>query len=205
MTQQSPHDHTYKHHQWPGEDDKIVVAQMLSDPLSLHWTHCRDFFMHLLIKLKVPIDQREDVVQEIMITVLRNLHTFKHDCKFTTWLVRAANWRKDDLYRSLGQERIQIEPLNLAYEESEDGLEVPQPLASHTVESECIGHEAVREVIAKLQQYALTRNDAERCRQVMQKVFFEQRSIKETAKELGIKTYIVYYIIREARRYLSEE
>ena len=205
MMQPSPRDHTQTQYAWPGEDDKAIVAEMLNDPSSPHWTYCREFFMHLMNKLKVPIDERDDVVQKIMITVVRNLHTFKHDCKLTTWLIKTANWRKDDRYRSLRRERLQIEPLKTAYEESEEGVETPQLLSSRTVEDECIGRETLSEVVAKLQHYALTRNDTERCWQVMQKVFFEQQSAKETAKELGIEPYILYYIIREVRKYLKRE
>jgi len=97
---------------WPGDNDRDVVRQMLEDPLSLHWQHCRDFIVRLVRKLNVPVDRQDDVVQDIMLTVVRNLHSFEHNCKLTTWVVKVARWRTNDLYRELGHTKKFFEPLN---------------------------------------------------------------------------------------------
>src|SRR5579875_539132 len=86
---------------WPGDNDREVVRQMLEDPLSPHWQDCRDFIMRLVRKLNVPVDHQDDVVQEMMITVTRNLPNFKHNCKLTTWLGKSVHWRVSDLRREI--------------------------------------------------------------------------------------------------------
>jgi len=184
---------------WPGDNDRDIVRQMLEDPLSPHWQHCRDFVMYQVRKLKVPVDHQDDVVQDIMLTVARNLHSFQHNCKLTTWLTRVARWRVTD--RGRQDTRNPLQPLP---EESEGEGEKKQFPALRTVEEECIDRENLREAVEKIQRHALTRDDPQRCRQVLKKALFEGKSVKEVAEELGIEMHTVHYIIRIARNYLHD-
>jgi RNA polymerase sigma factor (sigma-70 family) len=190
---------------WPGDNDREVVRQMLEDPLSPHWQDCRDFIMRLVRKLNVPVDHQDDVVQEMMITVTRNLPNFKHNCKLTTWLGKSVRWRVSDLRRKIVSGKKLFEPLRMASEESEGEDESEQFPALRTVESECIDRENVRELVKKLEDFAHTHRDSRRWLQVIKKIFLDGQSVEEVAEELGMKASNVYYIRRAVYNELQDQ
>lgn len=189
---------------WPGPDDKLVVDQMLADPYSHRWNECRRFFEQLVQASDLPVDLREDVVQNAMFTVMRSLPGFHYECRLKTWLGMIAHSRIVDAWRDRIRNNQWISPPNgpSGDEESETGiLKINTP---QTTEGECIIREKIREVMRVLREYINTHANAERNRQILQKVLFDQFTFEEAAQELGVNAPVVRYVVRSAQRYLRE-
>lgn len=51
------------------------------------------------VKSKIPIQDAEDVTQEVFIAVSRSLHSYKQEARFNTWLYTIVNRQIADFYR----------------------------------------------------------------------------------------------------------
>lgn len=63
------------------------------------------------VRYRIPESDVEDVTQEVFITALRSLKSFKGDAQFSTWLRTLTNRRVADFYRNKEVTETQSEPL----------------------------------------------------------------------------------------------
>jgi RNA polymerase sigma-70 factor (ECF subfamily) len=63
------------------------------------------------VRYRIPESDVEDVTQEVFITALRSLKSFKGDAQFSTWLRTLTNRRVADFYRNKEVSETQSEPL----------------------------------------------------------------------------------------------
>jgi RNA polymerase sigma-70 factor (ECF subfamily) len=61
------------------------------------------------VRFKVPESDVEDVTQEIFIAVLKSLHTFKGQSKFSTWVRTITNRKIVDFHRSKGAPQVNFQ------------------------------------------------------------------------------------------------
>lgn len=63
------------------------------------------------VRYRIPESDVEDVTQEVFITALRSLKSFKGNAQFSTWLRTLTNRRVADFYRNKEVTETQSEPL----------------------------------------------------------------------------------------------
>lgn len=63
------------------------------------------------VRYRIPESDVEDVTQEVFITALRSLNSFKGNAQFSTWLRTLTNRRVADFYRNKEISESQSEPL----------------------------------------------------------------------------------------------
>jgi RNA polymerase sigma factor (sigma-70 family) len=189
---------------WPGPDDKQTVNQMLTDPYCDHWRECRSFFERLIQISSLPEDMKEDVVQNAMLSGIKNLSTFRFDCKLSTWLTYIARSRIADATRDIArinkQIIVQIEPLD----DEENQTNTHTIKAPHTTEEICIIRENLSEVMSALREYLSDHAKPERNGQILLKVLFEQYTIQEVAKEFDVNVPVIRYIVDSFKRHLHK-
>src|SRR5690242_1236347 len=127
---------------WPGDDDKIVVEEMLRDNLSEHWYECREFVRKQIFK-KVSSNallDRNDVVQVVMWRVYGGLADFHFGSRLTTWLMSIITNCMIDAYRKLKRmELASISSVCLGEpHESSEQEEAITPASVLDVEETCI-------------------------------------------------------------------
>lgn len=140
----------------------------------------------LVCRLLDGRDEAEDVVQEVFLSVLQNLNGFRGKCKFSTWLTTIAlnKCRSHNRRRLL---RLRVLPW-LARMRS------PAPHAHRHVESAETHrqvHRAVRRLPAKYREPIVLR-------------YFEEMSVPEIGRVLGISTGAVEVRLSRARGRLKE-
>ena len=189
---------------WPGLDDKLVVAEMLQNPESDHWTACNNFINKLIGKISpyLPYDLREDAVQETMASVHNGLTTFRFNSKFTTWLTSIARHRVIDVERKYTAVVDHEVPTKDTPSEREEGLETFPANLSRTPEEEFLTSEKLKETIDEIEAFIKKHTKTERNRQILQRVLLEDYSCEETARALGINAPVVSHVVRSARKHL---
>src|SRR5215470_10577978 len=83
------------------------LLQRLKDPQdNRSWQEFNDIYGRLIfgfsLKAGLTEDEAQEVVQETLIAVARNLPEFRYDpklCSFKTWLLNLSNWRVQDQLR----------------------------------------------------------------------------------------------------------
>lgn len=63
-------------------------------------------------------DDAMDILQDILMSVYRNLASFRGDSRFTTWLFRIASFRSTDFFRKRSWQTSQIEDQEMLQDES---------------------------------------------------------------------------------------
>jgi RNA polymerase sigma-70 factor (ECF subfamily) len=63
-------------------------------------------------------DDAMDILQDILMSVYRNLASFRGDSRFTTWLFRIASFRSTDFFRKRNWQTSQIEDEEMLQDES---------------------------------------------------------------------------------------
>lgn len=181
---------------WPGprSKDKQTVTEMLNDPNCHHWSECYQFFERAVKLSRLPVDKREDVVHNAFLTVMTYLHTFRFDSKFSTWLMYILRSRIADAMRELirANKHILI-PGDPPDDDNETDLSAFQD--SLSPEEICIAREAVDEVLRAMGEYISKHANRERNMRILLLHFFEQYTIAEIAKELGMKEPAVRAVI----------
>jgi len=64
------------------------------------------------VRYRIPESDVEDVTQEVFITALRSLGSFKGNAQFSTWLRTLTNRRVADFYRNKDVTETRSEPLS---------------------------------------------------------------------------------------------
>jgi RNA polymerase sigma-70 factor (ECF subfamily) len=109
MFQKKPH--TMRDENVPSDAElirKIIAGQQEAFRL-LYERHLPAVYNR--VRYRIPESDVEDVTQEVFITALQSLKSFKGHAKFSTWLRTLTNRRVADFYRNKEVSEIQSEPL----------------------------------------------------------------------------------------------
>lgn len=190
---------------WPGEDDRSVVAEMLTDLHSPHWEECSSFVeKYILGKFPLlPEHLQREAVQNTMLSVHRGLSDFRFDSRFTTWLIPIAHNRAIDLYRKFKIEAQSQVSQKADTNEPDDEEDIFRTDVSSSPVEVLLIIEELEEARAALQKFIQQHKNRERNARILDMVLYNGHSCEETAQALGIKAPLVSYIVREARKYLG--
>ena len=61
------------------------------------------------VRVRVPVNDAEDVAQDVYVAVFKNLHKFKRKSKFSTWLQRIEMNKIADYYRKAFRKERRVE------------------------------------------------------------------------------------------------
>jgi RNA polymerase sigma factor (sigma-70 family) len=193
---------------WP-RDDRYTVEEMLSSPHSEQWTLCHDFVGQCIARnAKLPDVLKEDVVQDVMISIQKSLPAFEYRCSLKTWLIGIANNRIVDTYR---RQRRTANGATYSLDESFQRIEQEATIGSSIInslnrtEAMSIEFEELQEALAMLREYINIHANSVRNRQILQAVILEGRSLQEAAEIVGCSAPVVGYVVRSAQRYLREK
>lgn len=193
--------------QWPGSDDKAVVAEMLANPNSNHWFECRNFIQKV-VQMRgaaIPDYFKEDVVQNTMMAVVTGLANFRFDCKLTSWLTLIANRRVIDMARKHLYDRQWIHSPSSFSEETENEVDTWNIPDSKTAEEECVIREKLREVNEEMLAYLPTRLHSARDQQILEMFWFDGLNHEEIAERVGVSAPVVGYVIRSIQSHLRKK
>lgn len=192
---------------WPGEDDTVVVEEMLRDLQSGQWYECREFVRkYVQVKAKnIPQDHWEDIVQEVMMRVHKFLPTFQHRCKLKTWLFDIVYSCVIDAYRKLTRPGLPTTSLDDPHDHVENESDTLISSTTQTVEDECIVRNELSRAIAALREYVSTHAHPLRNGQILDMVLLEGHSLENAARAVGCSAPVAGYIVRSAQRYVREK
>ena len=190
----------------PGIDERVVVAEMIQDRNSLHWTECLDFVM-LCVYAKaknVPGSLHEDIAQEVMHKITISLPRFRFECRLKSWVNIIVERCVIDTHRRLqNEESTHITLIDQINESDREGEGFTRGEEKSAEEAFMI-NEKIRRGLATLQEYANTHANPVRNRLIIRMVIYEGRTYAEAAKAAGCTEPVVGYVVREAQRYARE-
>src|SRR5579863_7140715 len=138
----------------------------------------------------------EDVVQEAMLKALANIHQFRAEARFSTWLIQITV--NEALMRRRRERRAMMEGID--DRRDEDGEYTPRDFAGwREIPSEALERKEVRQKLAD----ALSSLDR-KYREVFVLRDVEQLNIQETAEALGISVASVKTRLLRARLMLRD-
>lgn len=192
---------------WPGADERLVVEEMIRNRNSEHWEECSQFVKRrVYTKAKnIPIDHLEDIGQEVMCRVARNLSNFHFQCALTTWLNTIIEHCIIDTGRKLRNQA----PSSLSLGDPPDGSEREGEIitASETISAEdvFIRNDDMHNAVAALLEYIETHANPTRNRRIINMVIFNRHTLEEAAEAVGCSAPVAGYVVREAQRYVREK
>lgn len=191
---------------WPGADDRVVVEEMRRDSTSGQWFECREF-VRKYVEWKagnIPRDQRDDLIQNIMIRIHKALPDFQFRCRLKTWLYNIIQNSIIDAHRA--QKRVDQHRLfpEETHEEGKFEEEVPGARTCQTPEDNYIIHNELLNALLLLEEYIQTHANRERNRQILEIVLLEDKSLEEAAIAVGCSAPVAGYVVRTAQRYVRE-
>ncbi len=176
----------------PSDDniDRSLVARFLAGNQSafdeIVAAHKRRL-AHLAYRLLGSSADVEDVVQEVFVAVLGNLHRFRGHAKFSTWLTTiAVNKCRSHQRRQLLWLRSRARLIKRQQEAN----------SNHQDENSPESHNAVRESVQTLPV---------KFREPLVLRYFQQLSVSEIADVLGLSTGAVEVRLSRARQRLKDE
>ncbi|HLZ62871.1 MAG TPA: sigma-70 family RNA polymerase sigma factor [Ktedonosporobacter sp.] len=193
-----------KSYLWP-PNDKIVVEEMLRDHLSEHWHECSECVKKIIQKWAkdIPPDDREDLVQNVMLRVHHYLPAFRFDCKLTSWLFQIIYTSAIDVHRKRTNMEQFIAPGDP--QESVEHETASSPGSIHEQpEDLSILREELSKAVDSLEEYVVTHANPERNRKIVYMVIFQGSSLEQAAKAVGCSAAVAGYIVRSAQRFARE-
>ncbi|MEO7022224.1 MAG: sigma factor, partial [Ktedonobacteraceae bacterium] len=96
------------HKPWSELNDVTVLAALRSNGDSEYWNTCCEFVRFLVEKhfFKLQPQLKEEIVQDILLLVHKNVATFRGQSQFTTWLVSITRNRAIDVLRQLKNTKL---------------------------------------------------------------------------------------------------
>ncbi len=124
----------------------------------------------------------EEICQEVFLIVIKNLHTFKGQSQFQTWLFRiAANKARDYRERQRAAKRGGGQaPISLQAEETETGLPIDPPSAAPGPDASLLNAERLALVGQALQQLGPP------CQELIELRYFGDLSYDEISASLNL-------------------
>ena len=131
---------------------------------------------HMILKMVRNVDDAEDLTIEAFAKAFKNLHRFKKDYTFSTWLFRIATNNSIDFIR---KKRLETMSLNTSYQD-ESGENVTIDVQDKNPNPQ---EEAIKSQKKELVQMFVTKLPAKYQRLVRLR-YFKELSYEEIAKEL---------------------
>lgn len=97
-----------------GTDEQLVTMAQKGDKeafLTLYNRYLNKVYNR--VRSRVPLDDVDDVTQEVFMAVVRSLKRFRHQSRFNTWLYTIVNRQIADYYRRRSRRGGSQQPLSL--------------------------------------------------------------------------------------------
>lgn len=151
---------------------------------------------HMVLKMVRNVDDAEDLTIEAFAKAFKNLHKFKKDYTFSTWLFRIATNNAIDFIR---KKKLETMSLNSSYTD-DNGTNINIDLPDKELNPQEM---AIKSQKIELIQMFVTKLPAKYQRLVRLR-YFDEFSYDEIAKELGSPLGTVKAQLHRARELLSE-
>lgn len=151
---------------------------------------------HMILKMVRNVDDAEDLTIEAFAKAFRNLHKFKKDYTFSTWLFRIATNNSIDFIR---KKKLETLSLNTAYQD-EGGADVTLEVRDKSLDPQEL---AIKSQKIQLIQLFVTKLPAKYQRLVRLR-YFSELSYEEIAKELEAPLGTVKAQLHRARELLLD-
>jgi RNA polymerase sigma factor (sigma-70 family) len=190
-------------HPWPGPDDKQIVAEMISNPESEHWSACYAYLQGFVSKNCADLQfMKDDLIQETMLSIRHGLPSFRFESKLKTWLTTVVLHRANDQRRKKHKLALIEISIKSSDDEEREGFEAFQHHDSQTPEDKYLINEYLEEVDAEIEKFIERYTKSVRNKEIIHMYLIEGYSIKEIASKLGMKPPAVNLIIRSAQLHL---
>ncbi len=151
---------------------------------------------HMVLKMVRNVDDAEDLTMEAFAKAFKNLHKFKKDYTFSTWLFRIATNNAIDFIR---KKKIETTSLNSSYTD-DNGTNINIDVPDKELNPQEM---AIKSQKIELIQLFVTKLPAKYQRLVRLR-YFDEYSYDEIAKELGSPLGTVKAQLHRARELLSD-
>ncbi len=151
---------------------------------------------HMILKMVRNVDDAEDLTIEAFAKAFKNLHRFKKDYTFSTWLFRIATNNSIDFIR---KKRLETMSLNTSYQD-ESGENVTIDVQDKNPNPQ---EEAIKSQKKELVQMFVTKLPAKYQRLVRLR-YFKELSYEEIARELESPLGTVKAQLHRARELMYE-
>ena len=151
---------------------------------------------HMILKMVRNVDDAEDLTIEAFAKAFKNLHKFKKDYTFSTWLFRIATNNAIDFIR---KKRLQTLSLNTSFKD-DNGAAVNIEVEDKRLNPQ---EEAIKSQKIELIQMFVTKLPAKYQRLVRLR-YFKELSYDEIAKELGAPLGTVKAQLHRARELMYD-
>ncbi len=151
---------------------------------------------HMVLKMVRNVDDAEDLTIEAFAKAFKNLHKFKKDYTFSTWLFRIATNNAIDFIR---KKKLETTSLNSSYTD-DNGTNINIDLPDKELNPQEM---AIKSQKIELIQLFVTKLPAKYQRLVRLR-YFDEFSYDEIAKELGSPLGTVKAQLHRARELLSD-
>jgi len=151
---------------------------------------------HMILKMVRNVDDAEDLTIEAFSKAFKNLHRFKKDYTFSTWLFRIATNNAIDFIR---KKKLDTFSLNTSYTD-DDGASVSMDLLDPDMTPD---QEAINKQKIQLMQMFVTKLPTKYQRLVRLR-YFDELSYEEIAQELDAPLGTVKAQLHRARELLYE-
>jgi RNA polymerase sigma factor (sigma-70 family) len=195
------------HRPWSELNEVSVLAALCADSNSEYWITCYEFVRFLLGKHYPQFQPqvKEEIVQDILLLVHKNLATFRGQSQFKTWLTSITRNRAIDILRQPKNAR----QLEVSMDELPDiHMDVCThsfPVAPKNPEALLLIQEHLHEVKLALEEFISMHRKMSRNRQILQRVLYDGYSQEEVAQTLGIPAPVVGHVVRSARDYIRQK
>jgi RNA polymerase sigma-70 factor (ECF subfamily) len=157
----------------PKSDEDLIKSAIEGSErawLTLVKRHEKPIFNYAL-RMSGNADDAMDIMQDVLMSVYRNLDSFRGDSKFTTWLFRIASFRCTDYFRRKNWQMTSIDDEEMPLEDSNE-MNSPEPAISQVQDNEGISR-----LMGALPPEQ---------RHVVELKFFQHFTFDEIAGQLGI-------------------
>jgi len=151
---------------------------------------------HMVLKMVRNVDDAEDLTIEAFAKAFKNLHKFKKDYTFSTWLFRIATNNAIDFIR---KKKLETTSLNSSYtDDNGTNISIDVPDKELNPQERAIKSQRIEQI-----QLIVTKLPAKYQRLVRLR-YFDELSYDEIAKELDSPLGTVKAQLHRARELLSE-
>jgi RNA polymerase sigma-70 factor (ECF subfamily) len=151
---------------------------------------------HMILKMVRNVDDAEDLTIEAFAKAFKNLHKFKHDYTFSTWLFRIATNNAIDFIR---KKKLKTLSLNTTFK-NDSGDDVNIDVEDETLDPQ---QEAIKSQKIELVQMFVTKLPPKYQRLVKLR-YFDELSYDEIAKELDAPLGTIKAQLYRARELMYE-
>lgn len=192
---------------WSILNEAHVLAALRSDSTSEYWGTCYEFVQYVLEKLfpKFQTQAKEDIVQDILLLVHRNVATFRGQSQLTTWLVSIVRNRTIDILRQGKNNKLSEVFMDELPEVHEDTCVYPFSPIPRTPEVYLLTQERLQEAQQALEEYLQMHRKVARNRNILQLVLYDGYSQEEASHMLGIPAPVIGHVVRAAREYVRQK